>query len=131
MAEHAQQIKHVRGDDVVTRTTRDIDDDMSNAEPARVHNDYVAARIVWFIAGIILVLLAFRLVLMLLGANPSNAFAHFIYTVSYPFAVPFFGLFGYNLHYGVSRFEVSTLVAMAVYAIIAYGLARLLTIKRP
>jgi hypothetical protein len=31
----------------------------------------------------------------------------------------------------VSRFETYTLVAMAVYAIIAYGLARLVTLGRP
>ncbi len=88
----------------------------------------VVARIIWYIAGVLLVLLAFRFVLTLLGANENNAFANFIYTASQPFVAPFFGLFGYNLQYGVSRFEIFTLVAMAVYAIVAYGLAKLTTI---
>lgn len=88
----------------------------------------ITARIIWYIAGVLLVLLAFRFVLALFGANPSNGFANFIYSVSHPFVAPFFSLFGYNLRYGVSRFELFTLVAMAVYAIIAYGLARLATI---
>jgi len=91
----------------------------------------MAARVIWYIAGVLLVLLAFRFVLALLGANPNNGFANFIYSVSHPFVAPFFGLFGYNLRYGVSRFETFTLVAMAVYAIIAWGLAKLVTLNQP
>jgi uncharacterized protein YggT (Ycf19 family) len=91
----------------------------------------LAERIIWYVAGVLLVLLAFRFVLALLGANPNNGFANFIYTTSHPFVAPFFNLFGYNLQYGVSRFETYTLVAMAVYAVIAYGLARLVTLGRP
>lgn len=86
--------------------------------------DNTLARAIWFVAGILLALLAFRFVLALLGANPSNGFANFIYTASHPFVAPFFSLFSYNLHYGVSRFEAFTLVAMAVYALIAYALAQ-------
>lgn len=82
-------------------------------------------RIVWFVAGILLVLLSFRFVLALLGANPANAFANFIYTVSHPFVAPFFSLFGYRLQYGVTRVEVYTLVAMAVYAVVAYFIGRI------
>jgi len=104
-----------------------------NAAPAvtTVQRQTVAERIIWYIAGVILVLLAFRFVLTLLGANPANGFANFIYNVSHPFVAPFFSLFGYNFHYGISHFEIYTLVAMAVYAIIAWGLARLVTINRP
>jgi uncharacterized protein YggT (Ycf19 family) len=94
------------------------------------HRSVVVSRVIWFIAGVILVLLAFRFVFVLLGANESNGFANFIYSVSYPLASPFFGLFGYSLKYGVSRVEVSTLVAAAVYAIVAYGIAKLATITR-
>lgn len=91
----------------------------------------MAARVIWYIAGVLLILLAFRFVLALLGANPSNGFANFIYSVSHPFVAPFFGLFGYDLRYGVSRFESFTLVAMAVYAVIAWGLAKLVTLSQP
>lgn len=91
----------------------------------------VAQRIVWYIAGILLVLLAFRFVLALLGANPSNGFANFIYNVSHPFVAPFFSLFSYDQTLGTGRFEVFTLVAMAVYAVIAWGLARLFRIGEP
>lgn len=91
----------------------------------------VAQRIIWYIAAVVLILLAFRFVLALLGANPSNAFARFIYDVSHPLVAPFFSLFGYNVQYGVSRFEIYTLVAMAVYAVVAYLLARLFAISEP
>ncbi len=97
----------------------------------REPKENTVARIIWFIAGVLLVILAFRFVFALLGANPNNGFANFIYSISHPFVSPFFNLFGYNLHYGVSRFETFTLVAMAIYALVAWGLARLATINRP
>lgn len=91
----------------------------------------VTTRVIWFIAGIIIVLLAFRFVLSLLGANTTNGFANFIYSASHPFVAPFFGLFSYNnIQYGISRFEVYTLIAMAVYAVIAWGLTALVDISR-
>ena len=99
-------------------------------DPKTVHQQNVAARVIWFIAGVILTLLAFRFLLSLLGANESNAFADFIYTASRPFVEPFFGLFNYDFEAGKATFEASTLVAMAVYAVIALGLARLVTITR-
>lgn len=91
---------------------------------------HTASNVVWFIAGVLLILLAFRFVLMLLAANQENVFANFVYALSYPFAAPFFGLFGYTIRYGVSQFELSTLIAMAVYALVAYGITRLINIRR-
>lgn len=87
-------------------------------------------RIIWFIAGFLITLLAIRFVFSLLGANRANGFANFIYAVTYPFVAPFFGLFGYQVRYGVSRFEIETLVAMAVYALLAYGIVKLIRIAR-
>ena len=89
-----------------------------------------AARVVWFITGVLLTLLAFRFLLSLLGANRENPFADMIYTITYPFVAPFFGLFGYDVEYGVSRFEIETIVAGLVYLMIGSGIVRLLTINR-
>jgi len=100
------------------------------ASPRSVDGNTTVVRVVWFITGVLMTLLAFRFVLSLLGANRGNAFADLIYGFTYPFVAPFFGLFGYQVRYGVSRFEVETLVAMAVYALVGYGIARLLTINR-
>lgn len=127
MAEHVEKVRKVTApadtEQVTEREVREV----SETAPS---GSTVAERVIWYVAGVLLVLLAFRFVLALLGANPNNGFADFIYTASHPFVAPFFSLFGYNLQYGVSRFETFTLVAMAVYAIIAYGLAKLVTLGR-
>jgi uncharacterized protein YggT (Ycf19 family) len=129
MTEHVQHIRRVRDDD------RDVDRNyIADRDPAvieRAHGQHVAARIVWFVTGVLLTILALRFILSLLGANPNNQFADFIYTISHPFVSPFFGLFNYDFTNGVSHFEAYTLVAMIVYALIGYGIARLLTINRP
>lgn len=90
----------------------------------------VVTNLIWFVAGVILVLLAFRFVFSLLGANTSNGFANFIYTTSHPFVAPFFSLFSYNYSYGISHFEIYTLIAMLVYLVVAWGLTALVNIDR-
>ncbi len=87
-------------------------------------------RIVWFVIGVILVLLAFRFLLTLFGANTANSFANFIYSASHPLVAPFFGLFNYNYAYGVSTFEIYTLVAMLVYIVIGWLVSMLLAVGR-
>jgi hypothetical protein len=42
----------------------------------------VAENIIWFIYGTIAILLAFRFVLKLFGANPSNTFVDLIYSIT-------------------------------------------------
>lgn len=128
MAERIEKISKVTEPAAGEQVTRREVSEVRETPPSGMT---LAARIIWFIAGVLLVLLAFRFVLALLGANPNNGFADFIYTTSHPFVAPFFSLFGYKLQYGVSRFEIYTLVAMAVYALIAYGLVKLVTIGAP
>lgn len=114
--------------ETVSRTKKvSTDDSAVRANDSR----NLAERIVWYIAGLILVLLAFRFILSLLGANRNNAFADFMYSVSQPFVSPFFSLFSYNNYeYGVSRFEVYTLFAMLVYAVVAWGISALINLNR-
>lgn len=128
MAEDVQQVRETttRTGNTVQKTT-----EVRSPKAETDHQQNVAERVVWFIAGVLLVLLAFRFLLSLLGANTTNGFANFIYDTSHPFVAPFFSLFSYNSYaYGVSRFEVYTLVAMAFYAVVAWGIARLLTLNR-
>lgn len=89
----------------------------------------VAERVVWYIVGFIVALLALRLVLQLLGANQGNAFVDFVYGLSGIFAAPFFGMFSYTPSYGVSYFEVSTLVAILIYTLIGWGISKLFTLN--
>jgi hypothetical protein len=90
-------------------------------------------RIVYYILGIIEVLLAFRLVFKLLGANPVSPFVSGIYTLSNIFISPFIGIFRTASSRGVetvSVLEPSTIVAMIVYALIAWGIVKLIEIIR-
>ena len=125
---HTQRIREYGQDGGVVRSKQIVDSE--DGELEQEHEQVVAARVVWYVAGVLLALLALRFILALLGANTANPFASFIYTVSHPFVAPFFSLFSYNLRYGVSHFESYTLVAMAVYALVAYGIASLVTINR-
>lgn len=126
----ADQIKHTRqvneDGSASIRTTEVIDNTDHHARTSSV-----AARVVWLIASIIVALLAFRFVFILLGANSANGFANLVYGASYPFAAPFFGLFNYTETLGQARFELSTLVAIAVYLLIATAISSLLTIRQP
>jgi len=85
---------------------------------------YRGTQIVWYILGLIEALLAFRFVLKLLAANPTAGFSSFIYNVSYPFATPFLNVFRLSRVEG-SIFEWTTLLAMLVYLLIAWGIVKL------
>lgn len=85
---------------------------------------YRGTQIVWYILGLLEALLAFRFILKLLGANPSAGFSSFIYSVSYPFAAPFLAVFHATKVEG-SVFEWTTLLAMLVYWLLAWGIVRL------
>lgn len=86
------------------------------------------ARLIYFIFGVIIAFLILRFILLLLAANQGNSFVDFVYSVGAVFASPFFGIFGYTPTYGSSVFEVSTLVAIFVYMLIAWALATLVTL---
>lgn len=87
-------------------------------------------QIIWYVLGVIEALLAFRIALKLLSANPTSLFVNFIYNVSDPFALPFAGIFGVTVSQG-NVVEWSTFVAMAVYAIVSFGLVKLAQLIKP
>lgn len=87
-------------------------------------------RVIWFIVGLINVIVAIRFVLLLLGANREAGFTDFIYSLSSPFVAPFVGIFG-EPTYGRVVFEVSSILAIVIYSLVAWGIVKLLTIARP
>ena len=91
----------------------------------------VAQRVVWFIVGAIITFLGLRVVLLLLAANEGSPFVDFVYSVSGIFASPFYGIFSYTPAYGQSVLELSSLVAIVMYALVGWGVAKLLTLTRP
>jgi YggT family protein len=79
--------------------------------------------LIYLLFGILEGLLAIRFVLPLLGANPAAGFSQVIYGITAPFLAPFTGLFGTET-IGGSVFEVNPLVAMLIYALIAWVLVK-------
>lgn len=89
--------------------------------------------IVYYVLGIIEVLLAFRFIFKLLGANPNSGFVSFIYGVTSAFLLPFTGIFGTaraNMDGTQAILEPATLVGMVIYAVIAWGIIKLIEIAR-
>lgn len=93
-----------------------------------------AYQTIWYIFGFIEIVLAFRFVLKLLGANPEAGFTNFVYSLSLPFAGPFLNIFHASATEGVettSFFEWSTLVAAVVYVVITWGIIKIFKLGKP
>ena len=86
-----------------------------------------AAQITYLVLGVVEALIITRVILKLLAANPEAGFVRFVYTVSAPLVAPFQGIFPTPVTQN-SVLELSALVAIAVYAVIAWALARLIAI---
>lgn len=98
-----------------------------NSSVARIVN------IVYFLFGALEFLLAVRVILHLMGANPNNGFATFIYALSAPFVALFSTLLRNPTLSQTAMLEVTTMIAMLVYAILAWLIGRLiwLALSRP
>lgn len=94
-------------------------------------DSYTVQNLIYFIFGSLDVLLLFRFVFKLMGANPGSGFVSFIYGITAPFVLPFQGIFRSPVTQGVettSVLEAATLVAIPVYMILAWGLVKLIAI---
>lgn len=89
-----------------------------------------AQRVVYTIFAILTGLLLLRFVFVLLGANPANAIADIVYTLSGPFVEPFQGLFSVENELGTARFEIETLVAILIYGLLAWAIIRIVGIGK-
>ncbi len=92
-----------------------------------------ATNLVWLIVGLIEIALAFRFAFKLLGANPSSGFVDFVYGMTNMLTAPFDNIFGVASTTAGSIqavFEPSILVAAAVYALIGWGITKLLNVDR-
>ncbi len=83
--------------------------------------------VVYYILNIIEALLLLRLLFRMLGASTASAFTNILYAITNPFVAPFAGVFPL-VRTTASVFEWSTIVAMLVYALIAYGIVQLMRI---
>lgn len=87
--------------------------------------------LVYFFFGALELLLAFRFILKLTGANIYSAFVGLVYGITGVFVLPFEGIFRRGITRVVettSVFEPSTLVAIVVYSVLAWGIVKLIRV---
>jgi hypothetical protein len=78
-----------------------------------------------FFFGVVEGLIGLRIVLKFIDANSNNAFASFIYNITAIFVTPFAGLIS-NPALDGNVLEVTSLIALIVYALVAALLIRLI-----
>jgi hypothetical protein len=108
------------------------DGDLEKSVNHEMHvRDYRAYRLIYFFLGVIEVMLALRFFFKLAAANPGNFFVSIIYVFTTIFLLPFQTIFPIKATEGdvvVRLFEPSIFVAMIVYALVAFGISKLLFI---
>ncbi|MEA5479791.1 YggT family protein [Pseudanabaena galeata UHCC 0370] len=87
---------------------------------------YWVVNSIYWLGGIIEILLMLRFVLRLFGANTQNEFARLINNLSAPFIAPFSTLFiSPTSDGGTNIFDVNIVIAIIAYAILSYLLISL------
>jgi uncharacterized protein YggT (Ycf19 family) len=89
--------------------------------------NYRAVQVAWFVIGLIVTLIALRFALKLLGASSQAEFVAFLYGVTAPLVAPFKGIFA-DTAQGYFIFEPSSLIAIAIYLLIGWGIVTLIKI---
>jgi hypothetical protein len=97
----------------------------SQREPDREQRIFTfkATQFVWLLFGALEVLIALRIGLLLIGANPNSPIVALIYGFTYLFLFPFTGLIG-SPTTGNMVLEISSIFAMLIYALIAWAIER-------
>lgn len=101
----------------------EVYDDTVQRQAAR---RYWAVTSIYFLFSVLEIILILRFAFRLLGANMGSGFVRGLYDFSHVFVAPFTGIFGDPALLNQAHvFEVSTLVAMLIYALIGWGLIAL------
>lgn len=90
------------------------------AEPVAPGPLYYVRRVLSLLFGILVVMLALRILLLLFVANQSNTIVDFVYGVTEPFVAPFRGIFSFDAVSpgGGSVFDFAALVALIGWLLI-------------
>ena len=119
---------------VVKTTTKVVPPPVMTDHPQKVFEKkktiFRTHQIIWYIVGVIEVVLGFRMALKALGADPASFFTSLIYTLSDPLVIPFSGILPPA---GTVRatFEWSTIIAAMVYLILSFGIIELIRLLKP
>jgi hypothetical protein len=100
---------------------------VEDAAAAQRSFTYQVTALMWLMFGALESLLALRVILKLVAANPGNPFASLVYALSDLFVWPFVGLTVTPSAAGIV-IEIHTIIAMVVYAILAWLLISLVNV---
>jgi hypothetical protein len=94
-------------------------------EPEREQRIFTfkVTQLIWLFLGILEALIALRIGLKLIGANPASPIVALIYGFTYLFLFPFEGMI-VTPSAGSMVLELSSLFAMLIYALIAWAVER-------
>ncbi len=97
----------------------------SQSEPEREQRifSFKLTQLVWLLFGVLEALIALRIGLKLIGANPESPIVALIYGFTYIFLFPFEGLVGSPAS-GAMVLELSSMFAMLIYGLIAWVVER-------
>jgi len=96
-------------------------------EPEREQRifSFKITQLIWLALGILEAIIALRIGLKLIGANPDSPIVSLIYGFTYIFLFPFEGMTATPAA-GSMVLELSSLFAMVIYALIAWAVERII-----
>lgn len=129
-----EQIEKVTREDHVDSTTdgSGVVRETTRATSTSAGSKVTAINVIWYIYGIIAILLALRFIMKLASANSANGFVKFVYDVAGIFLLPFSTVFKTSaVESGAIRsvFEPSIIVAALIYGLIAWGIIKLMSVN--
>ena len=86
---------------------------------------YKVVQFAWLLFGALEGLIAIRMALKLIGANPNSWFTALVYQLSDLFLWPFQGI-TLNPSFGNFVLEITSVIALLVYALVGWGIVRLI-----
>lgn len=84
--------------------------------------------LIYFVFGVVEILIAIRVFLKLIGANTTTGFTRLIYGLTGPFVAPFQNIVNTPVADNGATFEASSLLAIVIYLILSWLIVRLLLI---
>ena len=102
---------------------------MDSTQSSTTQPLYRGTQIISYLVGVLEAGLLARFLLKLLGANPGAMFTDIVYTLTGPLVIPFQSVFRVTYVQG-AVFEWTTLLAVLVYGLIAWGVIKLLVMSR-
>ena len=88
---------------------------------------FKATQIIWLLLGLLEASIALRIVFKLIAVNAANPFAKLLYGVTNLFVGPFKSLVG-NPTSSNNVLEITSIIAMLVYLLIAWGIERIVNV---